>query len=158
MQSKIEEGNIEQVAEALFGKKDKKKKVFKEAIKKSKERKRNPKADGSSLTSSIAMLGVTAMLGSAIMGGMMKMFGGDGDIKPRELVTAMIDGFMVYIDEWRGKVDEKQKEVEKLEQELEMKKQHYEEMSDAAEALRGEVSKWRSKYMKIVSHSRKKKK
>ncbi len=153
MPAKIEKANIGQVADVLFGDKEDKKEIFKEAVKKGKA-KRTKGYAGGELASSIAMLGVTAMLGNIMLGGLTKMFG-DKNIEPRELVTAMIDGFMVYIEEGREKLKEKNDEIVRLETELDMKKRHYEEMSEAADKLRAEVSTWKSKYMKMVSNSRK---
>ena len=108
------------------------------------------------LGTSLAMLGVTAGLSSMLMGGMMNMFG-SADIKPRELVTAMIDGFMVYIDEWREKVKEKEKEIENLECQLEQKKQHYEDALEMAKCNQQEAEKYKKLYMQQVSKARAKK-
>ncbi len=107
------------------------------------------------LASSMIGLGLTAMLGSVMIGGMSNKMFGNKDISVRDLVTGMIDGFQVYIEEQREKIDERNKEIQDLQSKLRQKQDHYNEMSEVAEKLRQEVTKWRSKYMKMVSKSRK---
>lgn len=145
---------MEEVAEALFGKDTKRKEIFEDAVKKGKEERPEGSALGS-LGTSIAMLGITAMLGNIMMGGMMKMFGGDKSIEPRELVTAMIDGFMVYIEEGREKLKEKETEVQDLKERLQQKEEHYEDALAMAKEKQQEAEKFKSLYMQQVSKSRK---
>lgn len=115
------------------------------------------------LSASLGMLGITAgmtgLLGSMMLGGMNKMFGmgsGDVEIKAKDVMFVMIDGFMGYYQEKEAEIKLLQEELEKVKDELERKKEHYDDAMATAQSNYDIAKQWQSKYMKLVSNSRKK--
>ena len=109
----------------------------------------------------VILLGVSAMatslLGSVLFGGMRKMFGKEDEIKVRDVVIGIIDGFMCYINEKDEKIAELDKKISEKEEEVRTKEKYYNEALESLERVNKELKEWRTRYMKLIKKSTKKK-